>query len=69
MIASLALRAPTSPPDTGASRASTPFFLASAWMRWARVGSEVVISTITEPGAAPASAPRSPRTTSSTSAG
>ncbi len=50
MMASFASRAPTSPPDTGASRVATDFARASAWIRTARDGSEVLMSQTTLPG-------------------
>ena len=69
MIDNRASRAPMSPPETGASNAITPFANASSAIRTAKPGRLVVISTIALPGARPASAPSSPRITSSTSEG
>ena len=45
MIDSAALRAPTSPPETGASTADAPRCLATAAISTARLGSVVVMST------------------------
>ncbi len=61
MIASFASRAPTSPPETGASREATDRFFASSWMRIAREGSEVVMSQTTQPAPAPARIPSLPK--------
>ena len=69
MIDSRASRAPTSPPDTGASRLATPRARAAASISRASEGSLVVMSTSTAPAAAPASAPSAPSTTSRTSCG
>ena len=70
MIESVAFRAPTSPPETGASIDSTPRAFAAARISCASVGSLVVMSTRIEPGCARVRASRrSPRTTSRTSRG
>uniref|UniRef100_A0A0A9EAU2 Uncharacterized protein n=1 Tax=Arundo donax TaxID=35708 RepID=A0A0A9EAU2_ARUDO len=53
----VALRAPRSPPETGASTAAHPAAAAAAAISAAREGSEVVMSTRTPPGARPARAP------------
>ena len=50
---SVAFRAPTSPPETGASTDSTPRFPAASWISRASAGSLVVMSTRTLPLAAP----------------
>ena len=55
MIARVPPRAPTSPPDTGASRAEQP--RAAAAIRFASDGSEVVMSISSVPGAALATIP------------
>ena len=57
MIESVALRAPTSPPETGASRLATPRSRAASKISLASDGSLVLMSTITEPGSAVASTP------------
>ncbi len=69
MIERRASRAPTSPPDTGASRLATPRARAAWWISRASDGSLVVMSTRTLPRAAPASVPAGPSTTSRTSSG
>ena len=50
MMLSVALRAPTSPPLTGASMAPMPLAAAAAAISTASDGSEVVKSTTMEPG-------------------
>ena len=69
MIDSVPLRAPTSPPETGASILPTPRAAAASWISIASDGSLVVMSTRTDPAAAPETAPCPPRNTSRTSAG
>ncbi|BAH91293.1 Os01g0742350 [Oryza sativa Japonica Group] len=54
---SVALRAPRSPPETGASTAAQLLAAAASAISAARVGSEVVMSTSNPPGARPARAP------------
>ena len=66
---SVASRAPTSPPVTGASRAVTPFSAATVAIFAASVGLEVVMSQSRPPDFMPESAPASPTVTASTSAG
>ena len=68
MIDSLASRAPTSPPDTGASSAWQPCAAAWAAMRRASSGLEVVMS-ISKALRALASTPSGPSQTCSTSLG
>ncbi len=69
IIDNRASRAPTSPPDTGASKLNTPRSSARAAIVSAKDGSLVVMSTSTEPGFARLSVPFGPRTTSFTSLG
>ncbi len=69
MIDNRASRAPTSPPDTGASMLWIFFDLATAYISRARLGSVVVMSTRMLPFFAPERTPRSPRMTSRTSGG
>eukprot|EP01139_Manchomonas_bermudensis_P006200 Amastigsp_a176671_8.p2 type:complete len:133 gc:universal Amastigsp_a176671_8:318-716(+) len=69
MIESRASRAPTSPPDTGASSECTPRSAAALAIRTASDGSDVVRSTTIVPGRAPARTPFGPRYTDSTSEG
>ena len=69
MIERVALRAPTSPPETGASIACTSRSRARSKISTASDGSVVVMSTIVDPGAAPARTPWSPRMTARTSSG
>ena len=59
MIDSARLRAPTSPPETGASTALQPWATARSLISRASVGSVVVMSTSRPPGFAPARMPRS----------
>ena len=63
------MRAPTTPPDTGASRKPTCLAAASAARACTTVGEFVERSTMTEPAAAPESTPSGPDTTASTSGG
>ena len=69
MIDSVLLRAPTSPPETGASTALQPLAAARAWISRASVGSVVVMSTNSVPAFAPARTPCSEKYTSRTSCG
>ena len=69
MIDSRASRAPTSPPETGASTLCTPIFLAASAISTASDGSLVVMSTSDRARRLPASAPSGPRITVRTSAG
>ncbi len=69
MIESRASRAPTSPPETGASMAQTPLAAAAAAISRASDGWLVVISTMIFPAEHPASTPLGPKITSRTSAG
>ena len=69
MIDSDPLRAPTSPPDTGASSVCTPREAATSAISTAKEGALVVMSTSTAPGRAPPRAPAGPSTTSRTSLG
>ena len=69
MIDSVPLRAPTSPPDTGASSACTPREPAASATSRASDGSLDVMSTTTASGAMLATTPRSPSSTSRTSLG
>jgi hypothetical protein len=61
--------APTSPPLTGASSIPTPRSRAVRASSRARAGEEVLMSTMSEPSAAPSKRPVSPVTASSTSGG
>ena len=61
--------APRSPPVTGASTEWTPFAAAFSAICTARVGVEVVMSTIAPPSLRFASTPSGPRITDSTSLG
>ena len=61
MMESLASRAPTSPPDTGASRQATPFLDPAAAICTAKAGLEVVISMAIVPFFAFAKMPCGPK--------
>src|SRR5512139_2281600 len=67
MIDSVALIAPTSPPETGASSISMPRACSFSAMWRVAVGEIVLMSTTTEPGLAPSITPLSPNRTCSTS--
>ena len=69
MIDSRASRAPTSPPETGASMLATPLRAANSAISTASEGWLVVMSTRIEPSRQPPSAPSGPRITLRTSAG
>ena len=69
MMESRASRAPMSPPETGASIAAIPRAAAALAISTARAGSLVVMSTRTEPAAAPASVPSAPSVIARTSEG
>ena len=69
ITASVALRAPATPPDTGASSMVTPSSAARRASARTTSGEFVERSTITVPGRAPTRRPSLPVTTSSTSAG
>ena len=56
-IESVALRAPRSPPDTGASTAEQPAEVAAECISTASEGSEVVMSTMMPPGRKPERGP------------
>ena len=59
--------APGSPPLTGASSSSIPFFLHSEYTFFATIGLIELISIITDPDCAPSKTPFVPKTTFSTS--
>jgi hypothetical protein len=67
MIESVPFWAPTSPPLTGASSISMPFFSSSAATCWVARGETVLMSMTTAPRAAPCMTPSSPRITASMS--
>src|SRR5512139_2490572 len=67
MIDSVALIAPTSPPETGASSMSMPRACSFSAMWRVAVGEIVLMSTTTDPGLAPSITPLSPNRTCSTS--
>src|SRR5688572_16507783 len=67
MIVKVPFRAPGSPPETGASSASTECFASSAAIERAAAGLIVELSTKISPGCAPATMPFWPSTTFSTS--
>ena len=69
MIERVALRAPLSPPETGASITRMPLALPSSYSRCASDGEEVVISMASAPGLADWKMPPFPQNTSSTSLG
>ena len=69
MIDSDPLRAPTSPPDTGASSECTPRAAATSAISTAKEGSLVVMSTRTDARPGTAEGPASPSSTSRTSLG
>lgn len=67
MIESVALIAPTSPPDTGASSMSIPRARRRSAKDRVDTGEIVLMSTTTEPGLAPSATPCAPNSTCSTS--
>ena len=69
MMTSRASRAPTSPPETGASMASSPRADAAAEILRARTGLDVVMSTRSAPGRALSMIPPGARYVCSTSCG
>ena len=69
MMDSRASRAPTSPPETGASTACAPDSSARRAISTASEGSLVVMSTSNAPGRHAPSTPDGPSTTSRTSSG
>ena len=69
MITSEALRAPTSPPDTGASSDPTRLVAAASWISTASAGSLVVMSISSDSDSITSRIPCSPSTVSRTSTG
>src|SRR5438105_7793220 len=67
MIVSDALLAPTSPPDTGASRYSQASALMRAANSLVAIGEMELMSTTVLPGDSPAATPLGPNSTASTS--
>ncbi len=68
MMVSVAARAPTSPPDTGASTYSQPRPFTRAASSFVTSGEMELVSTKTFPGESPAATPSGPKRTFSTSA-
>src|SRR5262245_2715333 len=67
MIESVPASAPTWPPETGASSIETPFSPSRSANDRVAIGSIVLMSITSEPGAAPSAAPSAPSSTRSTS--